>query len=164
MHSQEKLPSTMHLSQTERSERVLQIHDFTLHSIHRVAANGVKAQIGSMLSRKNIEDCLRYCTMLRASGFCDQTTMGAIMLQSIIFMDASTEELYTQPNTQNTCARTNNAEPRISINISKNGLGIMVASGMSGTGPTKLHIIDAGATAYGDYCRRCILPVYLETT
>jgi transposase len=121
-----------------------------------------RIQIRPLLSAKNISDRVQFCNMLRELGYCDSSAQGALLLNNVLYTDETIVELYPRPNSQNTRIRTSHPDDRVSMNIPKHGLKIMVAGGMTGTGLTKLHIVDAGATITGNYYRDRILPVYLE--
>jgi hypothetical protein len=115
-----------------------------------------------MLSQKNVRDRFRFCSELMALGYCERTNQGDLLRNNFLFTDESFIELYPKPNSQNMRIRPSNPEQRASASIPKHGLKIMVAGGMAGSGLTKLHIVDAGATVDGEYYRNRILPEYLE--
>jgi hypothetical protein len=117
-----------------------------------------------MLSPKNVLDRLRFCSELMAMGYCERTRQGALLRNNILFTDESFVELYPKPNAQNMRIRTNSPDQRTPMNIPKHGLKIMVAGGMTGSGLTKLHVVDVGATVTGEYYRNRILPVFLEAS
>lgn len=116
-----------------------------------------------LLSEKNIIDRLNFALHVQLIGYTDNNRFGQRLRRNIMFTDESFMLLNSKPNRQNMRIRTESKENVPIVGIPKFPGKIMVAGGITRSGKTPLIIIPPNTNVNGDYYRKYILPIYLES-
>jgi hypothetical protein len=119
-----------------------------------------RARKSFMLTTKNIQDRLAFCSKVERELYCSETENGKLLRENILFTDESIIELFPPPNGQNMRIRTNDPSSLRPFLIPKHGLKIMVCGGMTSNGVTDLHVVPQKTTINGEYYRSHVLPIY----
>ena len=114
------------------------------------------------MSKKNIEDRLKFIDFVKNEGYVSQGRIGEQLRNNMLWTDESPIELKPKPNSQTYRIRTDNKGNVPRVNVPKFGVKILVAGGMTAQGVTELHIVKDGNTVDGNYYRTKILPIYLN--
>jgi len=121
-----------------------------------------RSQKKTLLSKKNVQDRLKFGQLVEETGFLTPGTRGQKLRANILFTDETWIELHGQGHSQNRRYRTEERIDVPPILRPKHSLKIMVAGGFCAGGVTQLHVVPQGQTINANYYQTKILPTYTQ--
>jgi hypothetical protein len=147
---------------TRYNRKVKKIGRNTVRRYIRRKYKPSKTPAKPVLSKKNIQDRLKFGDIVKKAGYLETRSRGHQKRSHILFTDETWLEVSPSINTQNQRYYTEDRTSFPPVLRPNHGLKVMVEGGFCAQGVTDLHLVDKG-TVNANYYKDRILPIYIQS-